>query len=123
MILMVLEPLAKVARQIIKKPSTLQYPEEREALTDNYKGIHRLDMKTCISCSACALICPNKTITMVETETDKGTKKMPEINLERCLFCDLCEEVCPPKCLILTKDYSLEAYDRRDYVRRPEELV
>jgi formate hydrogenlyase subunit 6/NADH:ubiquinone oxidoreductase subunit I len=99
-----------------------EYPEEREPLADNHKGIHRLDMKTCIGCSACALICPNKTITMVETETGRATKKMPEINLERCLFCSLCEEVCPTKCLILTKDCSLEAYDRREYVRRPEEL-
>ena len=115
-------PLIKVAKQILAKPTTLQYPEEREQLTDNYRGIHKLDMKTCISCSACAKICPNQTITMVDTETDKGTKKMPEINLERCLFCALCEEVCPPHCLILTKDYKLEAYDRREYIKRPEEL-
>lgn len=119
---MALKPLGSVLKQLMQKPQTLQYPEEKEALTDNYRGIHKLDMKTCISCSACALICPNQTITMVETETDKGTKKMPEINLERCLFCSLCEEVCPPKCLILTKDYKLEATDRRDFVRRPEEL-
>lgn len=119
---MVIKPIIEVAKQVVSKPSTLQYPEEKEPLSDNYRGIHRLDMKTCISCSACERICPNKTIYMVETETDKGTKVMPEINLERCLFCALCEEVCPPKCLTLTKDYSFEAYDRREYIKRPEEL-
>ena len=119
---MLLKPFAKVAAQVVEEPATLQYPEEREALEDNYRGVHKLDMKTCISCSACAKICPNDTITMVDTETDAGTKKMPEINLDRCLFCALCEEVCPPKCLTLTKDYSFEGYDRREFVRRPEEL-
>jgi NADH-quinone oxidoreductase chain I len=119
---MVVRSLMRVAKQLVERPFTLEYPEERESIADNYRGIHKLDMKTCISCSACALICPNSTITMVDTETERGTKRMPEINLDRCLFCDLCAEVCPPKCLVLTKDYSFEALDRRDYIKRPEEL-
>jgi NADH-quinone oxidoreductase chain I len=116
-------PMAKVVREILSKPSTLEFPEQKELLTDNYRGVEKLDMKTCISCSSCALICPNNTITMVDAETERGTKKMPEINLERCLFCGLCEEVCPTHCLTLTKDYGgLERYDRRDFIKRPEEL-
>ncbi len=114
--------IGRAAKALARGPSTLQYPEDRESIADNYRGIHKLDMKTCISCGACARICPNQTITMVDVETDKGTKKMPEVNLERCLFCDLCEEVCPTKCLILSKDYSFEKYDRREYVLRPEDL-
>ncbi len=112
----------KVIRSMLEKPSTLEYPEERESLADNYRGKHKLDMKTCISCSACALICPNKTIEMTDTETDKGTKRMPLVNLERCLFCGLCEEVCPTKCLVLTKNYDFGGYDRREFALRPEDL-
>ncbi|HVC58562.1 MAG TPA: 4Fe-4S dicluster domain-containing protein [Candidatus Acidoferrales bacterium] len=119
---MVLKPILKVLKQIASKPYTMEYPENKPALTDNYRGIEKLDMKTCISCSACERICPNSTITMVDVDTEKGTKVMPEINIERCLFCGLCEEVCPPKCLVLTKDYSFEKYDRREFVKRPEEL-
>jgi NADH-quinone oxidoreductase subunit I len=119
---MVFEPIAKVGAQVLKKPFTLEFPEQKETETDNYRGIHKLDMKTCVSCSACARICPNQTIVMVETETDKGTKMMPEINLERCLFCALCEEVCPTDCLILGKDTDFERYDRREFIKRPEEL-
>ncbi len=118
----IVTPVGKSFKALMDKPSTLEYPDDRESLTDNYRGVHKLDMKTCISCSACARICPNQTIAMVDTETDKGTKKMPLINLERCLFCALCEEVCPTKCLVLTKDYDFERYDRRDYVLRPEDL-
>ena len=115
-------PLLKVISEIAKKPSTLEFPEQSELEADNYRGIQKLDMKTCISCAACARICPNQTIYMVETETDKGAKLMPEINLERCLFCALCEEVCPTKCLVLGKETDFEKYDRREYIKRPEEL-
>lgn len=119
---MVIKPFVKVAKNIFKKPETMMFPEEREQITDNYRGIHKLDIETCISCGACARICPNETIDMVDVETEKGIKKMPQVNLDRCLFCDLCEEVCPTDCLILTKDYDFEAYDKRKFVRRPEDL-
>lgn len=116
-----LKPIAKSIGEALKGPSTLEFPEEKEGLADNYRGIHKLDMPTCISCSACERICPNKCIEMVEVDTDKGIKKMPEIHLERCLFCALCEEICPPECLTLTKSYDFERYDRREYTLRPED--
>ena len=124
---MILEPIVKVVQNSLKPPATMEFPEQREALTDNYRGIHKLDITTCINCQACARICPNQTIVMVEGDADTafkpaGAKLFPEINLERCLFCALCEEVCPTDCLILTKNTELEAYDRRDFTKRPEEL-
>ncbi len=118
----IIEPFGKVVKNAVTKPATLDFPERKESIEDNYRGIHRLDMKTCISCAACARICPNQTIEMVDTETEKGKKKMPQINLERCLFCALCEEVCPTDCLSLTKNYEFEGYDRREFLKRPEDL-
>ena len=115
-------PIAKVVREIMRKPSTLEFPEQKAGIADNYRGVEKLDMKTCISCSACALICPNSTISMVDSETERGTKKMPEIDIGRCLFCGLCAEVCPTGCLTLTKNYDFERCDRRDFIKRPEEL-
>jgi NADH-quinone oxidoreductase chain I len=120
--MVILKPIVKVVEEMAKRPSTLEYPENKEGLVDTYRGIHKLDMKTCISCAACARICPNQTITMVKVDTEKGEKQMPEINLERCLFCALCEEVCPTFCLVLTKDYDFEKYDRREFIKRPEDL-
>lgn len=100
----------------------LDFPREKEPLGDNERGMPRLDMPTCVSCTACALICPNRTITMVKVATGRGDRLMPQINLERCLFCGLCEEVCPTKCLALTKGHDFGEHDRRRFVRRPEEL-
>ena len=116
-------PLGKTIKTaILGKQYTTEFPERRESLPDSYRGRLRLDMSTCISCSACAIICPNKTITMVDVLTDRGEKVMPQVGHERCLFCALCEEVCPPKCLTLTKSYDYEAYDKRELLTRPEEL-
>ncbi len=119
---MIVEPLVETVMSFGRRRFTVEFPDERESLPDNYRGMLRLDMKTCISCTACAKICPNSTIDMVDVETERGAKKMPQINIERCLFCGLCEEICPPRCLTLTRNYDFEEYDRRMFVRRPEEL-
>jgi NADH-quinone oxidoreductase subunit I len=115
-------PLIETVKSLGKERFTVEFPEVRESLDDRERYMLRLDMDTCINCSACARICPNKTITMVGVSTDRGEKQMPQVGLERCLFCGLCEEVCPTKCLTLTKGYDLEAYDKREFVKRPEEL-
>ncbi len=119
---MILKTLMETIKSLGEERFTVEFPEERESEDDRERYMLRLDMDTCISCSACERICPNKTITMVDVITDRGTKIMPQIGIERCLFCGLCEEVCPPKCLTLTKGYDLEAYDKRDFIKRPEEL-
>lgn len=113
--------------EALKRPFTLQYPEEQEENLDNYRGVHKLDMNTCINCQACARICPNQTIVMVEADIQtafhpEGPKLFPEIDLQRCLFCALCEEVCPTFCLTLSKDKEVVKTDRRDFIKRPEEL-
>ncbi len=119
----VLEPLVDAVKNMTSKQTTVEYPESRESLPDTFRGMLRLDMSTCISCAACERICPNKTITMVEVLTYRGSKDMPMVGHERCLFCALCEEVCPPKCLTLTKNYEdFEVIDKRLLMKRPEEL-
>lgn len=118
----ILSSLFKSIKALGENRFTVEYPEERESLPDSYRGMLRLDIETCISCSACERICPNKTITMVEIITEKGTKIMPQIGIERCLFCAMCSEVCPPKCLTLTKNYDFETTDKRTLIKRPEEL-
>jgi formate hydrogenlyase subunit 6/NADH:ubiquinone oxidoreductase subunit I len=118
-----LDPFTKVNRMALEHGSALDHSSEKEALPDNYRGVHRLDMRTCVNCGACAYICPNRTIDMVGVETpDKRIIRFPQIDIGRCSFCALCEEVCPTKCLVLTKNTELEAFDRRGFVKKPEEL-
>jgi len=117
-----LRPMIKTIKALGEDRFTTTFPEEKERQPDNYRGLHRLDIETCISCGACERICPNKTITMVDANTSKGRRKLPQIDIERCLFCGLCEEVCPTHALTLTKNYEYTELDRRRFTRRPEEL-
>lgn len=119
---MIVEPLVKSLKSLADRRATLRFPEERESLDDTEMCVLRLDASTCISCSACERICPNKTIKMVDTPSRGGTAKMPQVGLDRCMFCGLCEEVCPAKCLTLTKGYDFGVCDKRTLVKRPEEL-
>ena len=56
----IINSVVSVAKEVLKSPSTTEYPEEKDGLADNYRGSLKLDIKTCISCSACAIICPRK---------------------------------------------------------------
>lgn len=114
---MLIEPLVKSIKSLAERRATLEFPERRESLDDTERYMLRLDMDTCISCSSCERICPNKTIKMVDTPSGKGTVKMPQVGIDRCLFCGFCEEVCPTKCLTLTKGYDFEVYDKRTLVK------
>lgn len=52
------------------------------------------DKSECCGCEACANICPNHCITMVE---DEEGFRYPKIDKEKCVNCGLCEKVCPIK--------------------------
>lgn len=45
----------------------------------------------CCGCSACAVICPTKAITM---EIDNDGFYRPKFNSEKCIHCNLCKNVC-----------------------------
>jgi len=66
-----LRPMIKTIKALGENRFTTTFPEEKERQPDNYRGLHRLDIETCISCGACERICPNKTITMVDANTSK----------------------------------------------------
>lgn len=54
--------------------------------------IKLLNKTACCGCSACAQICPNQCISMIE---DNEGFLYPHINEEICTDCGLCEKVCP----------------------------
>ncbi|HYB77295.1 MAG TPA: hypothetical protein VEE83_01270, partial [Thermoplasmata archaeon] len=95
--------MATAARQFAKsliRPSTVVYPYERledptfrekvavasgkpiglGEVWDNYRGVHALNIATCISCNLCAFSCPDLCIEMVTVPggDPKHPKKCPE---------------------------------------------
>ncbi|MDE1820664.1 MAG: 4Fe-4S binding protein [Euryarchaeota archaeon] len=88
---------------------------------DNYRGVHALNVQTCISCNLCMFSCPDTCIEMVTTETPDGkTKKCPQIDYGKCSFCGFCSDACPEGCLSMTSRYTLTTNDRGHMVYSPK---
>lgn len=112
-------------KYLIKKPVTMQYPEEKWTMPDRYRGVVSLviDEKTgkhrCIACLNCVRTCPNYSLSM-ESAVDENKKKYPvkfKLELGKCIFCGLCVEACPTKALEMNKEYELAFYTREEMTR------
>jgi len=146
-VLFVARPMATAARQFVKslvRPSTVIYPYERLEdpkfrdqvavetgkpigvghVWDNYRGVHALNIATCISCNLCAFSCPDLCIEMVSVPggDPKHPKKCPEIDYGKCSYCGFCSDACPEGCLTMTTRYELATPKRSEMVYSPQKL-
>jgi NADH-quinone oxidoreductase subunit I len=104
-----------------KEIYTEQYPLERPAIADRYRGLPRLNVNPdtqetlCIACDLCALACPEHLIA-IKSERNATTKRKElltwTIDVSRCMFCGLCEDSCPTDCLELSQDFEFATYSR-----------
>ena len=107
-----------------RKKVTLQYPEQRWNLPDNYRGMPVLpvDPKTgrekCLACGSCARICPEQIITIEHEVGEDKKRRLKEfrIDMSRCMFCGLCAEACPTKGLVTSKHYELSSFSRQEMI-------
>ena len=117
--------LTTFRQQNPKDVVTEQYPAERPAVAERYRGAPRLnvDVETnetlCIGCNLCALACPEN-LSVVGTVRNPETKKKElttfTYDTSRCMFCGLCEDACPVDALELTQDFELASYTREGAV-------
>jgi len=111
---------------------TMQYPEERWEVKDNYRGAPVLvkddeGRPKCVACSLCEYVCPPKAIYIVPGELDQGNavERGPavfNINMLRCIFCGLCEEACPEEAIFMSKEFELWGEKRSELVHDKETL-
>ena len=119
------------------KTITLQYPEERPVISDNYRGVPTLvkdpkGREKCVSCQLCEFVCPPKAIRILPGEIDAEVdperahiEKAPkefDINMLRCIYCGLCQEVCPEEAIVLQDLFSLSGGSREELVHNKEKL-
>lgn len=92
------------------------YPEEMPDLPKTVRSSMGLEPEKCISCSLCAMACPNKVITLTseKDENNKKVLKTYQMDLGRCLFCGLCTEACPTSALTVTQDFENAVFDVKD---------
>ena len=125
--------LRHLAKSLLKRPITVQYPEEkREFRVENHRGVHRLnrdeqDRVACVACFMCSTACPVNCIHIEAGESPwEDREKYPvkfDIDELRCIYCGMCEEACPVDAIELTPHYDLVGRTREEMILDKEELL
>ena len=118
---------------------TVQYPEERSPLPENYRNFPFLIYDgnnseaglRCVACKICEKECPPQCIYIVKSE-DKKPDYMGkpqfypavfDIDISVCMSCQICVEVCPFEAIKMDKVFELSKRERFDaLLLRKQEL-
>jgi NADH-quinone oxidoreductase subunit I len=120
--------------------TTVQYPEEREALPENYRNFPFLIFDTddaeaglrCVACKICEKECPPQCIYIVKSEDKKPDymgkqqfyPRVFDIDISVCMSCQICVEVCPFEAIKMDKVFELSRRERFDaLLMRKDELA
>ncbi|MGC6455873.1 MAG: NuoI/complex I 23 kDa subunit family protein [Coraliomargaritaceae bacterium] len=122
---------------MVQKPVTLEYPDERPVIPESYRGVPTLvkdpnGREKCVSCQLCEFVCPPKAIRITPGEIDAESEperahveKAPkefDINMLRCIYCGYCQEVCPEEAIFLQDIFSVSGYSREEMVNDKRKL-
>jgi len=121
----ILGGLALTWRHMFRAKDTVQYPEQKHAFGDRYRGVPALvkdedGREKCVACYMCQWVCPPLAISIEAAEYPPDHKlhaieKFPakfEINMLRCIYCGLCEEACPEEAIFMSKTYVVVGHSR-----------
>jgi len=141
----ILKGMAVTARNFVgsyfekERLITVQYPEERSPLPENYRNFpfliyDRDDAEAglrCVACKICEKECPPQCIYIVKSE-DKKPDYMGkpqfypavfDIDISVCMSCQICVEVCPFEAIKMDKVFELSTRERFDaLLQRRSEL-
>ena len=107
---------------------TVQYPEERSPLPENYRNFPFLVYDAddphaglrCVACKICEKECPPQCIYIVKSEDKKPDyigkpqfyPAIFDIDISVCMSCQICVEVCPFEAIKMDKDFELSRRER-----------
>src|SRR6266513_2320877 len=132
----ILKGMAVTARNFVgsyfekERLITVQYPEERNPLPENYRNFPFLPYDgvdphaglRCVACKICEKECPPQCIYIVKSE-DKKPDYMGkpqfypavfDIDISVCMSCQICVEVCPFEAIKMDKVFELSKRERFD---------
>ena len=118
---------------------TVQYPEERSPLPENYRNFPILvydgmDAEAglrCVACKICEKECPPQCIYIIKSDDKKPDymgkpqlyPKVFDIDISVCMSCQICVEVCPFEAIKMDKDFELSQRERFNHLLfRKEQL-
>lgn len=99
-----------VLKHLFKRPVTLEYPEKKRALNDEFRG--KLVVKGCIGCGICKKVCPSGAIEFNKNENGKVDSYT--FNLNKCIFCGNCKYYCPVSAIKMLKEYELATENKNE---------
>ena len=122
-------------KHLVRRKTTLEYPEQRPAIPPGYRGVPTLvkdphGREKCVSCQLCEFVCPPKAIRITPggispDASAAHVEKAPlefEIDMLRCIYCGMCQEVCPEEAIWLQTKYSTTGYTREEMVNNKARL-
>jgi NADH-quinone oxidoreductase subunit I len=125
-----LQPFWVTLRTMLKKPVTVQYPEEKRQPFPRYRAQMVLTRdpdgeERCVACYLCSAACPVDCISMQATEREDGRRYAAwfRINFARCIFCGLCAEACPTLAIQMSPHYEICNRDPLNLVLEKEDLL
>ncbi len=132
----ILKGMAATARNFVgsyfedDRLTTVQYPEERIPLAENYRNFPFLVFDgddshaglRCVACKICEKECPPQCIYIVKSEDKKpdyiGKPQLYprafDIDISVCMSCQICVEVCPFEAIKMDKVFELSTRERFD---------
>src|SRR5436305_1611509 len=140
----ILKGMAVTARNFVgsyfekERLITVQYPEERSPLPENYRNFPILIYDTddaeagvrCVACKICEKKCAPQCIYITKSDDKKPDymdkpqfyPKVFDIDISVCMSCQICVEVCPFEAIKMDKDFELSRRGRFDdfLMQKPE---
>src|SRR5258708_16663178 len=130
----ILKGMAVTARNFVgsyfekDRLTTVQYPEERSPLPENYRNFPFLIYDDndphaglrCVACKICEKECPPQCIYIVKSDDKKPDymgkpqfyPKVFDIDISVCMSCQICVEVCPFEAIKMDKEFELSTRER-----------
>jgi NADH-quinone oxidoreductase subunit I len=129
----IIRGLILTGRFLLRKKSTLQYPEEKHTLPIGYRGVPRLVMgkdnvERCVACKLCEVVCPPVAIYIEGEEyPDQDYRerrpKVFQIDFGRCINCGFCEEACPVEAIEMSQAVEIVGTTREQLVYQKDKLL
>jgi NADH-quinone oxidoreductase subunit I len=113
---------------------TIQYPEQKRKITENFRFTPMLvyeetpEEPRCTACGICARVCPPQCIWIQRATDDKGRPKAQPagfwIDATVCMSCGYCAEFCPFDAIKMNQQHEMPTTNRdRDMFYRMERLL
>ncbi len=122
--------LAVTFKNMLRKPVTLRYPEEKTPQSNRFRGLHALRRyangeERCIACKLCEAVCPALAITIESDQRDDGTRRTTryDIDLFKCIYCGFCEEACPVDAIVETRIHEYHMENRGENIMTKDKLL